>query len=435
MAHDLSGIAYDRAGNITTLQRYRATGTLVDNLSYSYPSSSNRLSSITDAISGNSETWDARSGSFTYDPNGNMTTAPAPYSLTAVNYDHRNVPLSLTRGGVTTSYRYDHSGHRIAKQVGSANTEVYLLDGPTTLGVFTVNGSGGIVSSYFNVVSRERIVGRQPGIGNRRYYHADLLGSTRAVVEGSTVVESYDYDPWGILLADRTLASGTKEGFTGHERDAESGLDYTWARQYLAATGRWGGIDPLAEKYPEWSPYNYVLGNPVTYSDPFGLCPPCGIDIGVGLFGADFTEHSVAEAQQKEGEAVFWTFMLAAVTHNFEKNNAGAADDGNATIDPALVRFSQKSISPMFSEGAGSVAELAAGLKAGKISAADVPAIRLVEKDGALFTIDNRRLSAFQQAGVPIRYRMATPQEIAANLWKFTTKNGGTSVRIRGEKP
>jgi hypothetical protein len=29
---------------------------------------------------------------------------------------------------------------------------------------------------------------------------------------------------------------------------------------------------------------------------------------------------------------------------------------------------------------------------------------------------------------------MATPQEIAAESWKFTTKNEGTSIRIRGQQ-
>ncbi|MDQ3516879.1 MAG: DUF6443 domain-containing protein [Gemmatimonadota bacterium] len=45
LAHDLAGINYDRAGNLTALQRYRETATLVDNLTYTYPGSSNRLSS------------------------------------------------------------------------------------------------------------------------------------------------------------------------------------------------------------------------------------------------------------------------------------------------------------------------------------------------------------------------------------------------------
>jgi len=33
----------------------------------------------------------------------------------------------------------------------------------------------------------------------------------------------------------------------------------------------------------------------------------------------------------------------------------------------------------------------------------------------------------------PIAYRMATPEEAAAEAWNFTTENGGTSIRARGE--
>jgi RHS repeat-associated protein len=251
-AHSLSGINYDKSGNLTALQRYQESGALIDNLTYTIASASNRLTQVTDAISGNAETWDAKSGSFTYDANGNLKTSPAPYSITAASYDHRNLPLSLTSKGAVTSYRYDHAGQRITKQTGSGNTEVYLLDGASTLAVYTVNSGGSVVSSYFNVLSGDRVVGRQPSSGARKYYHTDLLGSTRAVVEGTgAVVESYDYDPWGVLLPGRTLGTGTKEGFTGKERDAESGLDYFGARHYMAALGRWSSVDPLAEKHLE----------------------------------------------------------------------------------------------------------------------------------------------------------------------------------------
>jgi RHS repeat-associated protein len=77
----------------------------------------------------------------------------------------------------------------------------------------------------------------------------DLLGSTRAVVEGAAVVESYDYDSWGLLLPGRTLGSGTTAGFAGKERDAESGLDYFGARLYMAALGRWTTVDPPATRF------------------------------------------------------------------------------------------------------------------------------------------------------------------------------------------
>ncbi len=68
----------------------------------------------------------------------------------------------------------------------------------------------------------------------------------------------------------RTLGSGTKEGFTGKEQDAETGLDYFGARYYMPALGRWSAVDPLAEKHLEWSPYNYVLNNPLALIDPDG---------------------------------------------------------------------------------------------------------------------------------------------------------------------
>jgi RHS repeat-associated protein len=271
LAHDLAGITYDLSGNLTALQRYRETATLLDNLTYTNAGTSNRLTSVTDAIVGSAETWDAETGSFTYDANGNIATAPAPYSITAVTYDVQNLPVSLTRSGTTTTYRYDGSGQRIAKQVGAGNTEVYLLEGSSTLGVFQVNGSGTLTRWHFNVLAGDRVIGRQPNVGNRRYYHTDLLGSTRSVVEGAaTVVESYDPEPWGLLMPGRTLGSGTKEGFTGKERDVETGLDYFGARYYMPALAKWGGVDPLSEKHPEWSPYNYVLGDPLILLDPDG---------------------------------------------------------------------------------------------------------------------------------------------------------------------
>jgi len=38
-------------------------------------------------------------------------------------------------------------------------------------------------------------------------------------------------------------------------------------------TGRWISIDPLTEEFPSWSPYNFVMGNPLRYNDPTGMAP------------------------------------------------------------------------------------------------------------------------------------------------------------------
>jgi YD repeat-containing protein len=192
---------------------------------YSYrPSGAVATSSVTDAVAATLG-WDAQSGSFSYDANGNMTSSPAPYSVTGATYDHRNLPTALvTVGADTTWYRYDHAGQRTAKRVGGGHTQVYLLDGTVTLGVVTLDGAGAVVEAQFNVIADGQAVGRQEVGGARLHYRRDLLGSTRAVTEGALVVESYDYDPWGVLMPGRTVAGTTREGFTTKERDLETGL-------------------------------------------------------------------------------------------------------------------------------------------------------------------------------------------------------------------
>ncbi len=109
-----------------------------------------------------------------------------------------------------------------------------------------------------------------------------------------------------------------------------------------------------------------------------------------------------------------------------------AAPRGTAwAVDPGSIRFSQSSIGRTFSEG-GTLRETIEGLRSGAISPEPFPPIRVFERNGLTFTLDNRRLFVFQQAGVPIRTVRATAEEVAAEAWKFTTRNEGVSIRVRG---
>ena len=100
-------------------------------------------------------------------------------------------------------------------------------------------------------------------------------------------------------------------------------------------------------------------------------------------------------------------------------------------IDPKTIRFSQDSIAPDFKGGVGGVEDLAAKLKAGQVDPSTIPPIRIVVKDGKVFTLDNRRLRAFQEAGIDIPFERldSIPK---SELFKFTTKTDGVDIIIRG---
>ena len=65
--------------------------------------------------------------------------------------------------------------------------------------------------------------------------------------------------------------SFSRPNFTGKETDCETGYSYFGARYYDATllTG-WTAVDPMADKYPSLSPYNYCAWNPMKIVDPDG---------------------------------------------------------------------------------------------------------------------------------------------------------------------
>jgi hypothetical protein len=48
-------------------------------------------------------------------------------------------------------------------------------------------------------------------------------------------------------------------------------LYYYGARYYNDKWGLWLGVDPMADKYPGWSPFVYCANNPVIITDPDGM--------------------------------------------------------------------------------------------------------------------------------------------------------------------
>ena len=58
----------------------------------------------------------------------------------------------------------------------------------------------------------------------------------------------------------------------GKKKDYESGFHYYGARYHWSEVlNGWLSVDPMADKYPGISPYNYCMWNPVKLIDPDGM--------------------------------------------------------------------------------------------------------------------------------------------------------------------
>lgn len=156
---DVDTLTYDANGNILTLKRNKETGTVIDDLVYEY-GTSNRLTGIeeeNEIVTPSPEDWDASNSSFTYDSNGNLKTVSENGTtlVSSMIYDERNLPVQITRDGTLIRYRYNASGQRIYKKVGSGTAEHYLMDDDQILGVIDENGD----LLYWNIIG-DGVVGR-----------------------------------------------------------------------------------------------------------------------------------------------------------------------------------------------------------------------------------------------------------------------------------
>ena len=106
----------------------------------------------------------------------------------------------------------------------------------------------------------------------RYFYHPDHLGSASWITDASGhPVQHMQYLPYGETLLDqRTASYSERYTFTGKEKDTETGYHYFGARYYSSDLSIWLSVDPMADKYPSLSPYNYCAWNPMKLVDSDG---------------------------------------------------------------------------------------------------------------------------------------------------------------------
>ncbi|VXC58374.1 hypothetical protein CHRYSEO8AT_710001 [Chryseobacterium sp. 8AT] len=315
-------LTYDLNGNISNLQRKAVpvsglTSTVVDNLDYQY--TGNRLNRIVENAM-NDTGYEGGNNLIGYDVNGNMADM-LDKGIESVQYNHLNLPknfqfMPTSVFGVTNyvnlSYLYRADGTKLRKIYSTRlegrnqptnNTITDYLDGfhynsyesVTCITCRTevafeeqayqkkdiiLDPGGGIkpltpvwrldfvptAEGFYSFAENRYIYQYEDHLGNARLSYAKKLDGSLEITDKN------DYYPFGLNHI------GGSKGFLGSYKNykyngkelQETGMYDYGARFYMPDIGRWGVIDPLAEQYTRWSPYNYVMNNPLRFIDPDG---------------------------------------------------------------------------------------------------------------------------------------------------------------------
>jgi RHS repeat-associated protein len=259
---DVDGICYDLNGNITNINRYGKED-CIDKLDYGYVG--NRLIYVNDRGKDQIGFKEISEGKqeYRYDANGNMKS-DTNKGISKIHYNFLNLPENITKGSKRIEYTYSAIGEKLENRLPSGKKLQYCGD--------FVYQDGSL--RYILSEEGKLIVG---GSHPYQFFIKDHLGNIRIVVgEGEKKVQELNnYYPFGMRMDMNDIPKIADQNYlyNGKELQEETDwLDYGF-RMYDAALARWHVIDGHAETYYSWSPYNYVLGNPINLIDWLGLDP------------------------------------------------------------------------------------------------------------------------------------------------------------------
>ncbi len=288
-AYKVENLTYDKNGNILTLKRNGTPGTpQMDQLTYHYPTGSNQLSHVDDAVSSSNYSDDLDDqapdnyeynalGQLVYNKQDGIGYTYYTSGLTKAAYNGK-----VGDGKKRVEFKYNESGQRIQKLSYNDNgvllkTTYYVRDAAgTPMAIYTQDEGSSNKSSILaeNAVYGSGRLGTMNRITEVTLYEiTDHLGNVRAVVGkdangsmASMVKGSADYYPFGSQFPDRKDLD-YRYAYQGQEKDAETGMEAFELRLWDSRIGRWLTPDPYGQHA---SPYLGMGNNPIIRIDPDG---------------------------------------------------------------------------------------------------------------------------------------------------------------------
>ena len=233
--------------------------------------------------------------SFVYDDAGRMTERSIGTVDTDLVWDVMSNLVSTTATPLATEpdevYVYDASGQRVAK-ISLLNDTATAYFGATevTDPDTATTATGDLAATRYYTFAGATVAVQAPdasttAVGGWSYLFGDFQGSAQLMMEvavnaagvvtaaaGTDVVTRNAYTPYGARRGVDELS--VERDWLSQVADNDTGLTYLNARYYDPALGRFLSPDPLGNVFDPRTldPYRYSENNPVTFSDPSGLC-------------------------------------------------------------------------------------------------------------------------------------------------------------------
>ncbi|WP_074408135.1 DUF6443 domain-containing protein [Aquimarina megaterium] len=279
--YNLSGVTYDKTGNILSLNRKgnlnEAANSFgdMDILTYTYDSG-NKLLKVADT--GNT-TFGFKDGSntgndYAYDSNGNMTVDNNK-NISGIVYNHLNLPtrINVNGGAEYINYIYDAIGTKLKKIATTNNGKIFT----EYAGNYVYKNSN---LEFFN--HSEGIVEHEADGYKYVYQYRDHLQNVRlsykdankdGVITQDEIVQEKNYYPFGLKMRgiNETLRGRNHNyGFNGVEQmtDLDLNIYEMDVRKYDPSIARFTSIDPVT--HHSMSTYNAFDNNPIFWADPSG---------------------------------------------------------------------------------------------------------------------------------------------------------------------
>ncbi len=297
---------------------------------YTYDAAGNRLTAATTGTSPTSQTLAFNPGNqistsgYTYDAAGNLTKLPTGTTFGYNTAGQRTTATTTTRDstGVVTStptaYVYGGTGQAelLSQATTGGDTYRYTYGRADSSGVpeiesLSLTTGGTTYQAYVAHDPTGQPVALRTSTGTEGLYVYDGRNNPVGLVtDFNAVAYLYAFDPYGSSTTTNSGGTGYPQNpyvFAGGLQDRATGLIRYGARWYNPTTGTWTQQDALNAPLDPANAnrYTYAGDDPITGTDPTGLCSANFVPgvIGTSLAGA-FGEGTEVTASVVAGEAL-----------------------------------------------------------------------------------------------------------------------------------